>query len=410
MYLFNHIPKCGGLSYRALLEDLFGKDRVTHISINREEEYNPNPADYLKYPVLMGHFGVRWNDIIGPGRQWMTVLREPVDRVASTYYFWRHNAPLSPESPWLYLAQTKSLNDYVRSGHYAVRKGIQNFQTRQLADEVRWRYRRFSDRDALEVAKENLGRFGFIGFYEEFGPSVERMCKFLGTASPSAIPHVNPTSKRLSVDEIPKSTIDAIMELNRSDLELYAYARSLSLPILDRPIPILDRPIPSRDRKGAVPPHSSQPPALAMHPINFEAAKSLRLRTINVGKRCACRDVIEAIVEVSNDGPHVWSSGPPNPLVISYHWFDHKGETVVFDGWRSEIQPVLQPFSTGQFRAHVVAPTTPGTYTLRITLVQEFVRWFDNPPLLCFEDVSILVENIPIENAVFSPEQFAVRL
>lgn len=398
MYLFNHIPKCGGLSYRALLEDLFGKDQVTHISINREEEYSPDPADYLKYPVLMGHFGVRWNDIIGRGRQWMTVLREPVDRVVSTYYFWRHNAPLSPESPWLYLAQTKSLYDYVRSGHYAVRKGIQNFQTRQLADEVRWRYRRFSDRDALEVAKENLGKFGFIGFYEEFGPSVERMCRFLGTSLPPVIPHVNPTNKRLSVAEIPKSTIDAIMELNCSDLELYAYARSLSMPI------------PSRDRKGAVPLEPSQNPAPAMHPIDFEDAKALRLRTLDVPPLCACRDVIEALVEISNDGPHFWSSGPPNPLVISYHWYDHKGEPVVFDGWRSEIQPILQPFSTGRFRAHIVAPSSPGTYTLRVTLVQEFVRWFDNPPLLCFEDIRILVENIPIENAVFSHEQFAVRL
>ena len=398
MYLFNHIPKCGGLSYRALLEDLFGKDQVTHISINREEEYNPHPADYLQFPVLMGHFGVRWNDIIGPGRQWMTVLREPVDRVVSTYYFWRHNAPLSPDSPWLYLAQTKSLDAYVRSGHYAVRKGIRNLQTRQLADDLRWRYRRFSDRDALEVAKENLAKFAFIGFYEEFGPSVERMCQFLNMAAPPAIPHVNPTSKRLSVDEIPKSTIDAIVELNRSDLELYAYARSLSIPI------------PSRDRKGAVSLEPSQPPTPPMHPIDFEDAKALRLRTVDVPPLCARRDVIEALIEISNDGPHVWSSGPPNPLVISYHWFDETGAAVVFDGWRSEIHPVLEPFSTGRYRAHIAAPTTPGTYTLRITLVQEFVRWFDNPPLLCFEDTRIRVENTPIENAVFSPEQFAVRL
>ncbi len=147
-----------------------------------------------------------------------------------------------------------------------------------------------------------------------------------------------------------------------------------------------------------------------MYPIEFEDAKSLRLRIVNVGKQCACRDVIEILVEVSNAGPHVWSSGPPNPLVISYHWVDKSGETVVFDGWRSEIQPILQPFSAGRFRAHIVAPATPGAYTLRITLVQEFVRWFDNPPLVCFEDVSILVENIPIENAVFSPGRFAVRL
>src|ERR1039458_10635382 len=81
MYIFNHIPKCGGLSYRALLEEILGQDRVTHISINLEEEYHPDPDEYRQYTMLMGHFGVKWNEIVGPGRQWMTALREPIDRV-----------------------------------------------------------------------------------------------------------------------------------------------------------------------------------------------------------------------------------------------------------------------------------------------------------------------------------------
>ena len=146
-----------------------------------------------------------------------------------------------------------------------------------------------------------------------------------------------------------------------------------------------------------------------MHPIDFEEAKALRLRTVSTPAHCACRDVIEAIVEISNNGRHVWSSGAPNPLVISYHWLNETGETAVFEGWRSEIQPILQPFSTERFRTQIVAPETPGIYTLRITLVQEFVRWFDNPPLVCFDEMPMLVENIPIESAVFLPEQFAVR-
>src|ERR1039457_6974209 len=72
MYIFNHIPKCGGLSYRALFEEALGKARVEHISINLEEEYQPDPNEYRQYTMLMGHFGVRWNEIGGPGSRWMT--------------------------------------------------------------------------------------------------------------------------------------------------------------------------------------------------------------------------------------------------------------------------------------------------------------------------------------------------
>lgn len=395
MYLFNHIPKCAGLSYRALFEDLFGKDRVTHITISREEEHTPDPAVYRDFTVLMGHFGVRWNDIVGPGRKWMTVLREPVDRVISTYYFWRHNAPLSPESPWLYLAQTKSLDGFVRSGHYTVRKGIENLQTRQIAEDLRWTYRTLSERDALEVAKENLGKFDFIGLYEEFEQSFERLCRFLGTQRPRAIPRVNVTKKRDSMTEIPQATLDAIRELNRADLELYDYARKLFYGQVN-----------ASDARPAEPKRLS----CSMLPAAFKESKALRLRTLSIPPRCSCKDVIEAVVEISNDGANVWSSRPPNPFFISYHWFNEAGEVVELDGWRSEIRPELQPFSTGRFRVHIVAPATPGVYRLRITPVQEFVRWFDEPSLFCFEDTRMLVEDTAIENAVFSPTRSAVRL
>jgi hypothetical protein len=40
-----------------------------------------------------------------------------------------------------------------------------------------------------------------------------------------------------------------------------------------------------------------------------------------------------------------------------------------------------------------LAPTTPGVYTLRIILVQELVRWFDESALSGWEDIRIVVED-----------------
>ena len=385
MYIFNHIPKCGGLSYRALLEEIFGQDRVTHISINLEEEYHPDPDEYRQYTMLMGHFGVRWNEIVGPGRRWMTALREPIDRVVSTYYYWRHNTPVSPESPWVYLAQTMSLDELIRSGHYLVLQGIKNVQTWQLADDLRWRYRTVPEQDALAVAKQNLDKFDLVGIYEEFERSVECMCKYLGVTAPSTLPRVNVTKKRFAVSELNPATIEAIMELNTADMELYKYA----LKRFYSPV----RPSEPATSIGCSPPGriDAGREALRMLPVSAERASALRLWTLSVPSTCPCGKVIEAIVEVFNGGLGIWSSAPPNPLFLSYHWLTDNRELCIFDGWRSEIRPPLQRFSAERFRMHVLAPATPGVYRLRITLVQESVRWFDDSPLSCWEDIRVVV-------------------
>jgi hypothetical protein len=227
VYLFNHIPKCAGVSYHALFNMIFGSDEVTHISLNLETEYKIDAETYRRWRVVIGHFGVRWNPILGPESRWLTALRDPVDRVVSTYFFWRHDAPRSPEIPYLNLAQTLSLDEFVQSDHYLVGQGISNAQTWQLADDFRVRYRSVSEQDALEVAKANLSRFDFIGLYESFPQSAARLCDYLGVPVPPQLPHENETSNRWNVDELSPATVDLIKARNEADLALYEYAKIL---------------------------------------------------------------------------------------------------------------------------------------------------------------------------------------
>ena len=383
MYLFNHIPKCGGLSYRALFEDLFGRERVEHISVNLEEEYTLSPEQFQQFTMLMGHFGVRWNEVVGPGRRWMTALREPIDRVVSTYYYWRHNTPLSPESPWLYLAQSMSLDEFIRCGHYLVMQGISNVQTWLLADDLRWRYHIVPERDALEVAKANLDKFDFIGIHEEFEESVSRMCAYLGFARPEKAPYVNKTRQRAGVRELSPTTIESIVELNQADIELYQYALKKAHNACKpdhEPGLIANSGSGQSARNGG--------PA-QMRPVPADRAGALKISIVSIPHECPCRGVMEAMVEVFNGGLGLWHSAPPNPLFLSYRWFTEQGELNVFEGWRSEIRPALEQFSTKRYRMHILAPAVPGRYTLRITLVQELVHWFDDLPLECAEEIKI---------------------
>src|SRR5689334_20556677 len=108
MYLFNHIPKCAGSTYLNLFRKALGTPRVLQIDVNEDRDYELSPADYDAYDCVIGHFSVRWNNAFGEKRRWLTALREPVDRVISTYYFWRNNVP-SADFRYIGLAKNLSL-------------------------------------------------------------------------------------------------------------------------------------------------------------------------------------------------------------------------------------------------------------------------------------------------------------
>lgn len=78
-------------------------------------------------------------------------------------------------------------------------------------------------------------------------------------------------------------------------------------------------------------------------------------------------------VMIANSGTLPWQPGSVN---VAYHLVDSSGAMAVWDGERTRL---LSPVLGGQVanvNLAVRAPSTPGTYTIRIDLVQEGVAWF----------------------------------
>gem|GEM_PF-3849181 len=82
--------------------------------------------------------------------------------------------------------------------------------------------------------------------------------------------------------------------------------------------------------------------------------------------------------EMSPEFP-VWE-GPNyvdwNHVRISYHWYDQSGNCVIWDGVRTELPQSIPPGGEVVVPVKVVAPSQPGTYTLKIDAVQEGIAWF----------------------------------
>lgn len=102
-------------------------------------------------------------------------------------------------------------------------------------------------------------------------------------------------------------------------------------------------------------------------------------------------------VDVQNDTHHTLASYPPFPVHLVYRWLTVNRENdvetaVVYEGRRHLLRPTLLPGARGRYTLPVVPPPEPGTYRLRITLVQELVMWMDLLPRPAFIDVPIIVE------------------
>ena len=85
----------------------------------------------------------------------------------------------------------------------------------------------------------------------------------------------------------------------------------------------------------------------------------------------------QAECTVTNRGSAIFVSAPPNPVNLSYRWLEGPADAPLPEGLRSPLPRPLPPQESAACRFALEVPAVPGDYTIRITLVQEHVRWFD---------------------------------
>ena len=100
-------------------------------------------------------------------------------------------------------------------------------------------------------------------------------------------------------------------------------------------------------------------------------------------------------VTVKNTGNFAWSAAGPNPVTLSYHWYDSAGRTFSWDGLRTKLLTDLAPGGSVTLNANLRYPATIGSYTLRWDLVEEGVSWFSG------KDVRGADQSIQVVSSLF---------
>ena len=113
-------------------------------------------------------------------------------------------------------------------------------------------------------------------------------------------------------------------------------------------------------------------------------ASDVHLRVFDSKRRVHPGSTFGVEVAVTNRSKETLASLAPFPVLLSYHWIcpgDRLSELV--EGGRTLLSRPLYPGASSRERISVEAPAIPGTYVLRLTLVQESVFWFDelSPPI-----------------------------
>jgi hypothetical protein len=217
---FVHIPKTAGTTFRTQLRRQYGWDRVLELQPNNPESNfetlaRMSEAERARYRAFVGHWGLEWQDHFPADTQYLTFLRQPVDRVKSLYqHVWRDT---SHDDHRLLRERNLSLGDYLRSG---ITLETDNSQVRFVAgaplDEP-------CSEDMLRCAMANLDRFVVVGFTERFDESLALIRRRLGWRWPV---YVSENTRPPNADSgiVTPACLAAVAEKNQYAQRLYDFA------------------------------------------------------------------------------------------------------------------------------------------------------------------------------------------
>ncbi|MFC3886618.1 sulfotransferase family 2 domain-containing protein [Bacillus songklensis] len=210
-----HMPKTGGTTLKKIIKKNYGKRKSVDVYVDREKlSYVLTNLSKRNIDCIQGHMPFGVHQFFNQPGSYVTMLRDPVDRVLSDYYFIRSLPSHNLHSKVIKMSLEEYQKDPVNS----------NLQTHYILGE---KFGEMLTKEDLEKAKSNLiHHFSVAGITERFDESISLMKKYWGWNNISYT-KANVTKGRLSKEEISRGIIDQIETNNVFDIELYHFAKEL---------------------------------------------------------------------------------------------------------------------------------------------------------------------------------------
>lgn len=234
--VFIHIPKAAGTTLYSILDRQYHDGTVFTANWRNSAAAvtllgSLPAAERARIRCVRGHIPVGVHEHLPQPCVYITLMRDPVDRVVSHYRYVRRT-PQNYLHDWV-VNDHISFDEYVA---YGPDEELNNGQTRMLAGTAF--YHKGGCSEMLEAAKRNLReRFAVVGTSDRFDESLLLMKKRLGWRLPYyARQNVSPPSARRI--EVTPQALRAIRLRNQLDIELYAHAEGLLQTALQEAGPV----------------------------------------------------------------------------------------------------------------------------------------------------------------------------
>jgi hypothetical protein len=221
--LFEHVPKCAGTAAMKYLERQYARRRTYTVYDRRPNEcetFQRMPADERhRYDLVIGHGAHRLLDWCAPDAVTATVLRQPVDRIVSHYYYVleQHDHHLHDTV----VGRKMSLRDYVESG---VSDELRNYMTCRFLGVSPTEAERDPGRSVDRAWEILQSRYRVVGVVERLPPAMEAIRTAIGATAAWTNTRTNTTVGRRPIDSIAAEDRRAIADRNALDVELYRRA------------------------------------------------------------------------------------------------------------------------------------------------------------------------------------------
>ncbi len=239
--IFLHVPKTGGTSLKEFLKSKYERENYYEIAWNSETGLRG--MDYLnqfialpqakrdRFDLILGHFPYGLHKFLSRPCMYVTLLRNPLERLLSFY----HQLSADHHRSHEFMTRNYTVEEYFQdlntpeSGTAPAVKFFSDmvFNTLQIMDNpVEWSYAR-ECQDEQTIKRRLSDEFMLVGLTERLEDFLFLLCRRMGWR-PSALGHENKTPGRPPAEqELSPDQLGRANEMLSAEWELYSHAEKL---------------------------------------------------------------------------------------------------------------------------------------------------------------------------------------